>query len=220
MDSLGNAATEAIGTAKKQFEMTPEQLKRFEGDCKRYDIEVAAAKAELFKLTSVMPSPGTEQDPATRAALFWDILKTELSPANISAVCRSGMRGDVTGGKWLPSPAELISYGRTWFQRRYPVRGDPRLAGPRREPLRLSAPEHRLLTERDEIPADELARVSTQFRNLADRMKAQVDFEQQSVRPKPVPIDHSAPIAIGPSLREKLDDIARRERIAADEAAE
>lgn len=162
MDKLGD-----IISFPQPKQPMPEQSKQFILDCESYDAAVAEAKAEIFKLISLMVSPGSEQDPETKTAIFWDILKTGLSPENVSKVCRSAMRGSVSGSKFLPTPAELISYANQWFQKRDPVKQDPRLVVPLVQP-RISAGEHKLLPPIDKPNSeDERARIARNFKNLA-----------------------------------------------------
>jgi hypothetical protein len=169
--SIGSAVTGALTNSKECISMTDEQRAVFDDDCAAYDADVDAAKVELVKLATLLPAPGTEQDPKTRAAIYWDILKLELSPENISRVCRSAMAGRVSSTPFLPVPGDLIAYANTYFQRRDPVRQDPRRFPSKPAQLRLSAPEHKLLTDKDNITPDTIRKqIAHQFRLLAKRM--------------------------------------------------
>lgn len=210
MDSIGNIVNLALEPRKKIEELTPAERQDFYLDCEKYDAEVKSAKAELFKLTSLMPSPGTEQDPETRAALFWDILKTELSPLNIASVCRSAMRGDVGEGTFLPPPARLISYARERFQGREPLRRDPRIAGPGAEPAQrhYSAPEHKLLGNdyrEQDLRQDERKR-------LADKLKREIHAEAALLRDLDKWTEQRAPNLIVSRGELALMDAGEREK--------
>jgi len=207
MNSLGNIAVAALSNTHEVVAMTEQQRRVFEIECDAYDADVSAAKVELVKLTTIMPSPGTEQDPETRAAMYWDILKGELSPENISRVCRSAMAGRVSSKPFLPLPSELIGYANTYFQRRDPVRQDPRLR--QNQQLRLAAQEHRLLTRFDDINADDIRKqIVTQFRNLAAQMRNRNEMPSQVVDKPITPIDHAKPPIISGSLKPHIEKIA------------
>lgn len=180
MNSLGDVATKAIAIAKEAVELTPEQREKLQRDCISYDGDVKRAKAELLKLTSLMPSPGTEQDPETRAAMFWDVLKTELSPEHIGAVCRSAMRGSVGGDRFLPTPAQLIGYALKWYQRREPVRKDPRIAGPAAKPLQLryAAAEHKPIGAEYDRPRQS----EDERKRLTDKIRAEMHRANDALR--------------------------------------
>ena len=208
MVNLGNVVTDVIDNTRQSVELTEQQRRALEIECDAYDADVSTAKVELVKLTTLMPSPGTEQDPKTRAAMYWDILKLELSPENISRVCRSAMVGRVSNRPFLPLPSELISYANTYFQRRDPVRKDPRLPQPKGEQLRLAAPEHRLLTKADDISGNDVRKQAAhQLRNLAAQIgNGNEMLDQISGKPKS-PIDYATPIVVSGSLKPHIDKI-------------
>lgn len=192
MDKLGETVDIVLKSASKESGCTPEEIHHYRRDCMAYDREADAAKAELLKLLNFMPSPGTEQDPKTRAVLYWDILKTELSPGNIAAVCRSAMRGNVGDSRFMPTPPQMIAYGRQWFQRRDPVRLDPRIAGPRAKPalVTYAAPEHK------HLPAGnyrETGARADDCKRLADKIRREISAENDRLRAldNPMPVIHN-----------------------------
>jgi hypothetical protein len=221
MNSLGDIVTSTLSNTQKIVEMTEPQRRAFEIECDAYDADVSAAKVELVKLTTLMPSPGTEQDPGTRAAMYWDVLKGELSPENISRVCRSAMAGRVSSKPFLPLPSELVGYANTYFQRRDPVRQDPRLHK-KRSQLLLAALEHRFLTKAEEINADTIRKqVTDQFRSLARELRKRNEMLDRLAEKPRAPIDHTKSPVISGSLKPHIDRIAlKMAALEQEEAAE
>lgn len=221
MDSLGKIAVTELSNTYRTVAMTEQQRRAFVIECDAYDADVGAAKVELVKLTTLMPSPGTEQDPETRAAMYWDILKGELSPENISRVCRSAMAGRVSSKPFLPLPSELIGYANTYFQRRDPVRQDPRVH--QKPQSRLAAQEHRLLTKSDEINADDVKdKIRDQFRNLASQIRNRNEMLDRlaNKRHAVAEIDHTKAPVISGSLRPHIDRIARETAVLEQECGD
>ena len=153
--------------------MTNNERRIFDEECARYDLEVDKAKSELLKMINILPAPGVERDPETRAAIYWGILKSELSPGSISRVCRRAMAGNIGKEKWLPVPGELIRFAKENWIQVGPVYADPRNP----VPAALAPPEHLRLEGRfysgTQFRSDETARIGRNFRALANRLESE-----------------------------------------------
>lgn len=167
----GGLATAAPAVGGQPQSMTADGKRIFDNECAAYDLEVEQAKSALLRMIGIMPSPGTEQDAETRAAIYWDVLKGELSPSAIARVCKRALAGDTGSAKWLPMPGELIRFARDNWIQCGPAEIDPRLRAPVQS--RLGPPEHKRLGREygdAQFMADEQARLARQWKNFAAEM--------------------------------------------------
>lgn len=206
-EQLGAIATSVLTRGQQRGSMSIAEKQTFDEDCAKYDLEIEKAKAELLKMASRIPSPGTEQDPETTAAVYWEILKTELSPLSIALVCRKALAGYVGNPSFLPTPGALVQFAKAWgnfIQCGELVKIDPRL-GPPIQP-QLAAPEHCRLGREygdEQFRADEQARIGRKFQAFADEMRARnseiAASEKQAFNRMDTP-----PLKLSAELLEKL----------------